>query len=107
ERFGLVVYSLNALMHLVTVEDQLASLRSAWNALAPGGAVLIDLMHPHPEQLTHLGSGPLLEGSWQTDDDSIVDKWSARVIRPATQVIETTLWYDTFKPDGSFQRIRT
>ena len=107
EQFGLVVYGLNALMHLVTVEDQLASLRSAWNALAPGGAVLIDLMHPHPEQLTHLGSGPLLEGSWQTDDDSIVDKWSARVIRPATQVIETTLWYDMFKPDGSFQRIRT
>ncbi len=105
--FGLAIFSLNALMHVSSLEDQLAALRSTFDVLGPDSAVLIDLMHPHPEQLVHLGSGVLLEGSWALPDDYTDDKWSHRSIRPAPQLIATTLWYDIIGPTGDIRRVRT
>lgn len=105
--FGLAAFTLNALMHLPSVEDQLTALTSVRDILDAEGTVLIDLMNPHPEQLVHLGSGPLLEGSWTLPNGDVIDKWSHRVIHPASQVIETTIWYDTVRPDGGLRRIRT
>jgi SAM-dependent methyltransferase len=106
-QFGMTAYTLNALMHLPTIEDQLASLSSARETLAPGGIVFIDIMNPHPEQLTHLGSGVILEGSWTIEDGQIVDKWSHRTIHPARQIIETDIWYDTISPAGELRRLKT
>jgi SAM-dependent methyltransferase len=105
--FGLAVYSLNALMHLPAIEDQMASLASVYSVLGPDGSVLIDLMNPHPEQLVHLGSGVLLEGSWSLPNGDSVDKWSHRSIHPAAQLIETTIWYDIIAPAGDLRRVRT
>jgi SAM-dependent methyltransferase len=105
--FGLAVYSLNALMHLPAIEDQLASLASVIGLLGSDGSVLIDLMNPHPEQLVHLGSGVLLEGSWSLPNGETVDKWSHRSIHPASQLIETTIWYDIIAPTGDLRRVRT
>lgn len=105
--FGLVVYSLNALMHLETSQDQLASLDSVRQTLKPEGVVIIDVMNPHPEQLVHLGSGVILEGSWAIESGKTVDKWSHRSIHAADQTIETDIWYDTIHSNGELRRIKT
>lgn len=105
--FGIVVYTLNALMHLDTPQDQLASLAAVRQTLKSDGVVLIDVMNPHPEQLVHLGSGVILEGSWRTEPGTTVDKWSHRSIHPADQTIETDIWYDTIDMAGELRRIRT
>jgi ubiquinone/menaquinone biosynthesis C-methylase UbiE len=96
-----VIFSLNSLMHLTTVEDQRAALESARRALDPRGQLVIDVMNPTPDQLRHLMDGPHLEGSWRTADGATVDKWSHRRLSPATQIIDTLLWYDRVAPDGS------
>jgi SAM-dependent methyltransferase len=106
-QFGLAAYTLNALMHLSTPEDQVRSLGSVRQVLLPEGVVYIDVMNPHPEQLVHLGSGVILEGTWTLEDGRTVDKWSHRSIHPAEQVIVTDIWYDVIGEHGELQRFRT
>ncbi len=105
--FGLVIFSLNALMHLPTATEQRAALESALRALDPKGQLIIDLMNPTPDHLTTLGSAPILEGSWAFPDGASVDKWAHRRVHPTTQVIDTLLWYDRVGPDGTFHRTRS
>ncbi|HWV25164.1 MAG TPA: class I SAM-dependent methyltransferase [Thermomicrobiales bacterium] len=105
--FGLVIFSLNSLMHLANPADQRAALMAAHQALDPKGQLIIDLMNPTPEQITHLYNGPHLEGSWTLADGSTVDKWSHRKASDEPQVMDTLLWYDRTSPDGHLTRIRT
>lgn len=104
--FGLVICSLNSLMHLTTPEEQRAALEAAHRALDPKGQLIIDIMNPSIEQLTHLFSGPQLENSWVQDDGSTVDKWSHRKMSDQSQVLDTLLWYDWTYPDGQVTRTR-
>ena len=105
--FGLVIFSLNSLMHLTNVDDQRAALRAAGRALDPRGQLIIDTMNPSPEQVRHLLASPHLEGSWELPDGSTVDKWSHRREASAAQVIDTLLWYDRTHADGSLTRTRS
>ena len=105
--FGLVIFSLNSLMHLTTPQDQRAALEAAYRSLDPRGQLVIDTMNPSPDQLSHLQNGPHLEGSWTLPDGTSVDKWSHRRVSPATQIIETVLWYDRVEPGGSLKRVRS
>lgn len=105
--FGLVIFSLNSLMHLTTPEDQRAALVAVREALDPRGQLIIDTMNPSLEQVRHLLDGPHLEGSWVQADGSVVDKWSLRKASSEPQVIETLLWYDRSAPDGTLTRTRS
>lgn len=105
--FGLVIFSLNSLMHLTTVEDQRAALEAAHRALDPRGQLIIDTLNPSVDQLRHLLSGPHLEGSWTLEDGSTIDKWSHRRAGIDPQVLETLLWYDRVAPDGTISRTRS
>jgi len=105
--FGLVIFSLNSLMHLPTQEDQRAALAAAYRALDPKGQLIIDLMNPTAGEITHLLNGPHLEGSWTLADGSAVDKWSQRTASDRPQVIDTLIWYDRTSPDGQLTRTRT
>ena len=105
--FGLVIFSLNSLMHLTKPEDQRAALMAAWNALDPRGQLIVDTMNPSLEQVRHLLDGPHLEGSWRMEDGSVVDKWSHRRVSQYPQVIDTLLWYDRTAPDGLLTRTRS
>jgi SAM-dependent methyltransferase len=105
--FGLVIFSLNSLMHLTSIEDQRAALESARRALDPRGQLIIDTMNPSPDQLRHLMDGPHLEGTWHLPDGSSIDKWSHRRLSPVTQIIDTLLWYDRVSPDGTLSRKRS
>jgi len=105
--FGLVIFSLNALMHLPTAASQRLALESALRALDPKGQLILDLMNPTPDHLTSLGAAPILEGSWVLPDGPVVDKWTHRRIHPVSQTIDTLLWYDTVETDGTLRRTRT
>lgn len=105
--FGLVIFSLNSLMHLTTVADQRAALVAARKALDPRGQLIIDTLNPSLEAIRHLLDGPHHEGTWTLDDGSVVDKWSQRKAGEASQIIDTLLWYDTTAPDGQLSRVRS
>lgn len=105
--FGLVIFSLNALMHLPATSEQREALAAAFRVLDPRGQLVLDLMLPTPEQLAALTGGPALEGSWTLPNGSVVDKWAHRSIDHTMQVIDTLLWYDRVAEDGSVHRIRT
>jgi hypothetical protein len=105
--FGLVLYSLNSLMHLDDPETQLASLRSTRSAMRSHGQVIIDVMNPTPQYLVELGRGPIHEWTSETGDGGSIDKWSVRRIDPVSQTIETTLWYDQVDGSGHVVRTRT
>ncbi len=105
--FGLVIFSLNALMHLKTPADQRAALEAARLAVRPGGYVIVDSINPSYDQVHHLTSRSHLEGTWTLEDGSVVDKWSHRDLYSADQILDTVLWYDTVRADGSMKRTRT
>ena len=105
--FGLVMFTLNSLMHLPSPELQLTGLANARRSLAPGSQVLIDLVNPTPDYLVSLAAGPALEWSAHLDDGSIVDKWAFRNIRAVDQIIDTTLWYDRVGAGGELHRFRS
>lgn len=106
-RFGLILFSLNSLLHLEDAPAQDAALAAARSALSPDGMVLIDVLFPSPAYLMQLDRTQVHEGSWTMPDRTVVDKWSWREVHVADQCIATTLWYDLFASDGSFRRVRT
>jgi SAM-dependent methyltransferase len=105
--FGLVLFTLNALMHLPDADAQREALRTARTRLAPGGLLVIDIMNPAPEYLVSLAAGPALEWSAELDNGSTVDKWAYRKVHAIDQVIDTTIWYDQVSPHGNLTRHRT
>lgn len=104
--FGLVLYSLNALMHLADPESQLDSLRGARTAMRSGGQIVIDIMNPTPQYLVELGHGPIHEWSHETECGESIDKWSVRHVDPVSQAIDTILWYDQLDGSGHLRRSR-
>jgi SAM-dependent methyltransferase len=105
--FGLVIFSLNGLMHVATMAGQRAALESARRALDPRGMLVIDVLNPTPELLVTLDSRVQHEGSWRKSDGTIIDRFSARTHDSAEQRIDTELWYDLTDPEGHMRRVRT
>jgi SAM-dependent methyltransferase len=107
DTFGIAIFSLNGLLHLETQADQIVALTEAARVLDPRGQLVIDIFHPTPDYLTHIAGGPHLEGAWSRHDGREIEKWSHRRVNPASQAIETRLWYDAVRDDGTVERIRT
>ncbi len=105
--FGVVLASLNSLLHLDTPEAQRAALASARRALDPRGQLLIDILNPTPETLRGLDGALVHEGGWAREDGSRVDKFSARRVDVSEQTILTDLWYDLTATDGTLRRVAT
>lgn len=105
--FGLVIFSLNGLMHMSAVSGQRAALASARRALDPRGMLVIDALNPTPELLATFDGRVQHEGSWRRSDGTVVDRFSARTHDSAEQRIETGLWYDLTDPEGHVRRVRS
>ena len=105
--FGVVLASLNSLLHLDTPEAQRAALAAARRALDPRGQLLIDIMNPTPDTLRGLDGALVHEGGWSREDGSRIDKFSARRIDTSEQTISTDLWYDVSAADGAVRRVAT
>jgi SAM-dependent methyltransferase len=105
--FGLVIFSLNGLMHLSGMIEQRTALASARRALDPRGMLILDLLNPTPELLTSFDGRVRHEGSWQRSDGTMVDRFSVRTHDSAQQTIDTELWYDLVDPAGHLRRVRS
>lgn len=105
--FGLVIVSLNGLMHAATQEEQRNVLCAANRALDPRGMVVVDALNPSPDLLASFDGRVTHDGSWHQPDGGVVDRFSARTVNVAEQHIETDLWYDITKATGELRRVRT
>ncbi|MGH2616222.1 MAG: class I SAM-dependent methyltransferase, partial [Thermomicrobiales bacterium] len=105
--FGLVIFSLNGLMHLPTQHEQREALTSARRALDPRGMLVIDALNPTPELLAGFDGRVQHDGTWTRADGTRVDRFSARTHTASAQRIDTDLWYDLSEPDGILRRIRS
>ena len=105
--FGLVIFSLNGLMHVSAMAEQRAALASARRALDPRGMLVVDLLNPTPELLTTFDGRVRHEGAWRRSDGTTVDRFSVRTQDSAEQTIDTELWYDLVDPAGYIRRIRS
>jgi SAM-dependent methyltransferase len=107
EGFGLVLVSLNGLMHLTTATDQRRALAAARGALDPRGMLVIDTLNPTPDAFATFDGRVVHEGSWERSDGTRVDRFSSRTHSPAEQLIATDLWYDLTDPSGEMRRVRS
>jgi SAM-dependent methyltransferase len=105
--FGVAILALNSLMHLTSQMEQRKCLQSTFRALDPRGQLLIDIMNPNPEVLRGLDHALSHQGSWETTEGSRVDRFTATKVLPASQHIETDLWYDTTSRDGALRRVHS
>lgn len=105
--FGLVLISLNGLMHLPTLGEQRAALRAAYEALDPRGMLVVDLQSPSPTWLEPFDGRVMHEGRWTRDDGVLINRFSARTHSATEQRLETDLWYDLTDPTGMLSRVAT
>jgi SAM-dependent methyltransferase len=100
ERFGLILVPLNSFMHLETVEDQLAALRSIRRHLAPGGEVVLDLFNPDPRDLMTDQGVLVYERTFTSAGGRPVQKYVIRRTDAAAQRQTVEFVYDELAEDG-------
>jgi SAM-dependent methyltransferase len=105
--FGLVLISLNGLLHLASPEEQRRALAAARRVLDPRGQLVLDCFNPTPDALRAFEGGMIHEGQWTLADGRRADKFSARRVSPAEQRIDADLWYDLIGPNGELRRVAT
>ena len=106
--FGLVIFSLNGLMHLSARAEQRAALASARRALDPRGMLVIDAPQSDPraaDNASMAASSTRGPGGSPTGPWSIVSR--SRTHDSAEQRIDTELWYDLVDPAGHIRRVRS
>ncbi|MCM8747639.1 methyltransferase domain-containing protein [Thermomicrobiaceae bacterium CFH 74404] len=102
--YSLVVLAVNGFLHLLDRAAQVTALEQIHRVLRPGGLLLLDVLHPTPAQLEGWEGHLLHDASWALPDGSLLDRFSARRVSPAEQTIETWLFYDRRRPDGTLTR---
>jgi SAM-dependent methyltransferase len=105
--FGIVIFSLNGLLHITDPAEQRRALASARQAMDPRGQLLIDVLNPTLETLRSYEQGVAHEGTWLSGDGTQVDKFSARRVSTSEQIIHSRIWYDLTVRDGSVRRVAT
>jgi SAM-dependent methyltransferase len=108
QSFGLITIPFRAFLHLLTVAEQLACLRSVYRHLRPGGRLLLDVFNP---SLPHLVEERYLAAYGEEPAFTLPD--GRRVIRRHrhsardlyNQVIDIELLHDVTYPDGRQERL--
>ncbi len=99
-----MVVPLNSFMHLETVEDQLAALRSIRRHLAPDALVVIDLFNPDPRDLMTDQGVLVYERTFASAAGLPVQKFVLRRTDAANQRQMVEFIYDELQPDGRMTR---
>jgi SAM-dependent methyltransferase len=97
ERFGLIFSAFRSLQHVLTVEDQLASLGSVRRHLAPGGRFAFDVFAPRLERIARAEEPEAEEARWKEGETEVVRFTGVRR-DPAAQVNEVTFRYESRSP---------
>src|SRR5699024_9506243 len=105
--FGVVIASLNSIMHLTGPVLQRGMISSAWKSLGSGGRLVIATLNPNLGQRNYLLDATHREGTWTSGDGSTVDKWGHRQTGDKSQIIDTLIWYDQTTANGDYSRTRT
>lgn len=96
---------MNTFLHLTSQAEQVRALKHWRDSLAPGGLLLIDILHPDAGQLA--GSDGRLEW-WRTWQDpqtgNTVTKFVIRTVDLAAQTLHNTFMYDEIGADGLVRR---
>lgn len=100
ERFNLIIAPFNALMHLYTPAEQLASLENIRRHLTPGGRLAFDLYVPN------YGAQGVLrhEGETLYKNGERTDIFLLQRIDAARQHVTTEYFVDTSSADGTLKR---
>ena len=107
-RFALVTIPFRPFQHLLTVEDQLACLRSIHRHLADGGTLLLDLFNPSLDYLAsrtigqELGDEPEFS---MADGRRIVRRHKTVAQDRFEQINDIEILYDVTYPDGRAARL--
>jgi ubiquinone/menaquinone biosynthesis C-methylase UbiE len=104
-RFRLAFCAINSFLHLPDQPSQLAALRAVRQHLEPGGRLILDVFHPHPDVLADYDGRLVHEGVLRdpmTGDR--VDKFVSRTLDAATQSIQTTFIFDRIDQAGALDR---
>ncbi len=107
EVYRLAIIAVNGFLHATDREGQQRTLRELHRVLQAGGWLLLDVLHPTPQQLRALEQPLAWDGSWQLEDGSRVDRFTSRTVHPADQTIVTTHFYDRVDPTSGhvFRRV--
>jgi len=106
ERFHLAIVAADGLMHLSTLADQGQALQKLHDLLIPGGMLIVDLFHPHPERLLALDKELVL--AWSKRDPQtghMVSKLVSRETDFALQLQHITFFYDELDKQGHVTRV--
>jgi len=104
-RFRLAFVAINSFMHLLTTEDQLRALRCWREHLTPEGFLILDLFHPHPQELLEADGRLVVNRQWKDPQTgAMVIKQCSRTLNLARQTLEVTFVYDEIFPDGRSRR---
>jgi SAM-dependent methyltransferase len=104
-RFRLAFCAINSFLHLPDQAAQRAALSAVHRHLEPGGRLVLDLFHPHPDVLADY-DGRLVHEMTLTDSTSgaRIDKFASRTLDAATQMVHTSFIYDRLAGDGTVRR---
>jgi ubiquinone/menaquinone biosynthesis C-methylase UbiE len=102
--FRLVIVAINSFLHLETVQDQIETLRQVLNVLDRDGLLVLDLFNPAPDTLARMDDRYTFDAHWATDSGSSVERYSYRQLDSASQIVTTTLFYDTISESGIVHR---
>lgn len=104
ERCGMIVVPMNSFMHLETVADQLAALRTLRDHLRLDGRLVLDLFNPDPRDLAADQGVLIHERTFSTADGAPVQKFVLRRTDFAEQTQAVEFVYDELRDDGSVRR---
>ena len=107
QTFSLATIPFRPFQHLLTVDDQMATLRSIHNHLKPGGHLIFDAFHPNLAALA-AGARPETEEMPPTElpDGRICSRSGiVRAVHVSEQISDISLVYYVTNPDGSKERV--
>lgn len=103
--YSFVLSAINTFLHLPDVRSQIETLESVRRVTASGGIMLLDLFVPDPVYISRLNGEVTLEFQHIFENGDRLDKLVARTHDLATQLIQTTVYFDVTSPNGSVKRL--
>lgn len=95
----------NTLMHVDKPEGQLKAIQNAYDHLAPGGLLLIDLFNPDVNRMLAVNALMELADEWEDEEqNSHVMKWSVRTFDFGEQLQDTLFIYEEVDANGAVHK---